>query len=141
MKKCVSDVDNPFRVWDDNNIGKAQGAQDMTTATTIAATPTKLRNGAWGARTQGHPDTGETITITTRSGKTWDATVTRVLWTGTDNDQPIAIVATATGRSLTQTTCDQCHSAPGTRTAVDSSGLHGVVCRTCDGPSYTLSFA
>lgn len=37
--------------------------------------------------------------------------------------------------------CDECHSAPGTRWATDSSGFRGKVCASCYGPSYTLSFA
>lgn len=50
----------------------------------IAATPKKLRSGAWGAWVPA-PETvteGTTIRITTRSGKSWDATVTRVVWSG-----------------------------------------------------------
>ncbi len=54
------------------------------------ATPTKLRTGAWGARTSGTVAEGDTIQITARSGKSWTATVSRVVWT----DGSIAICAT-----------------------------------------------
>lgn len=50
--------------------------------TTIAATPTKLRDGSWGARTQASVRAGDLVTITTRAGKSWDARVTRVVWSG-----------------------------------------------------------
>lgn len=58
----------------------------------MSATPAKLRDGSWGARVQGRASVGDRITITTRSGKSWDATVSRVLWTG----DGASIVATAT---------------------------------------------
>ena len=49
----------------------------------MQATPTKLRNGSWGARVQSTDVAeGDTVTVTTRAGKTWQATVERVLWTG-----------------------------------------------------------
>jgi len=54
------------------------------------ATPTKLKNGSWGARVQGAVASGDTITITTKTGKSWEARVTRVLWSG----DGIAICAT-----------------------------------------------
>lgn len=37
--------------------------------------------------------------------------------------------------------CDQCYERWAVREATDSSGIPGWVCRTCDGPSYELSFA
>lgn len=46
------------------------------------ATPAKLKNGAWGARVQGSVAEGDTVTITTRSGKSWEARVTSVVWSG-----------------------------------------------------------
>lgn len=48
----------------------------------LNATPTKLRSGAWGARVEGEPTVGDKVTITTRGGKSWEAEVSRVLWTG-----------------------------------------------------------
>lgn len=55
------------------------------------ATPTKLRNGDWGAKVQGSVQQGDEIRIQTKAGKEWTATVSRVLWSG-DN---VSIVATA----------------------------------------------
>lgn len=46
------------------------------------ATPTKLKNGSWGARVQGTAHQGDTVTITTRGGKSWRARITCVLWSG-----------------------------------------------------------
>lgn len=54
------------------------------------ATPTRLRNGDWGARARGEVSVGDVVHITTRGGKEWDATVARVLWTG----DGVSIVAT-----------------------------------------------
>lgn len=49
--------------------------------TLLKASPTKLRNGDWGAKVLGTVTEGDTVTITTRAGKSWDAKVTKVLWT------------------------------------------------------------
>lgn len=46
------------------------------------ATPAKLHNGNWGAKVQGKVVKGDIVTITTRSGKSWDAIVQRVVWSG-----------------------------------------------------------
>lgn len=61
----------------------------------ITATPAKLKSGAWGARVAGHVHEGDTITMTTRSGKSWQATIARVLWTG----DGVSICATASADS------------------------------------------
>ncbi len=54
------------------------------------ATPTKLRSGDWGARVDGPAEPGQTIRIQAKSGKSWTATVERVIWTG----QGVSIVST-----------------------------------------------
>jgi hypothetical protein len=54
------------------------------------ATPTKLRNGDWGAKVAGSVRQGDEIQIRTKAGKEWTARVARVLWSG-DN---VSIVAT-----------------------------------------------
>jgi hypothetical protein len=64
------------------------------------ATPAKLRDGSWGARIVGAdqaPKAGETCTIRAASGKTWDASITRVVWSGKDTKtgEPVALCATA----------------------------------------------
>lgn len=56
------------------------------------ATPSRLRSGAWGAKVAGQVQQGDVVTITTRSGKSWDAVVSRVLWT----DGAVSICATET---------------------------------------------
>lgn len=57
---------------------------------TITATPCKLRDGTWGAKTSETIRKGDIVMITTRAGKSWDARITRVVWTGDD----VAICAT-----------------------------------------------
>jgi len=44
--------------------------------------PTKLRTGAWGATVDGAVRAGDTVTIRTAAGKTWQARVASVVWTG-----------------------------------------------------------
>jgi len=48
------------------------------------ATPVKLRDGSWGARVLGRPRVGDEITIIANSGKTWTATISKVVWQGDD---------------------------------------------------------
>ena len=50
--------------------------------TTINATPAKLRNGTWGARVRGTVAVGALLTIQTQAGKTWQATVSSIVWSG-----------------------------------------------------------
>ncbi len=57
---------------------------------TNTASPTKLRNGSWGARVEGSAAAGDTVTITTRGGKSWEARIERVIWT----DGKVSICAT-----------------------------------------------
>lgn len=63
----------------------------MTNATIKAASPAKLRDGSWGAKVQGSVSVGDTINITTKAGKSWTATVQKVVWTG----DGVSLVATA----------------------------------------------
>lgn len=63
----------------------------MTTTITPQASPTKLRSGEWGAKVQtADIHEGQAIEITTKGGKSWTATVTKVVWRG----DGVAIVAT-----------------------------------------------
>jgi hypothetical protein len=57
-------------------------AMDNASNASIAATPAKLRSGAWGARVAGRASEGDLLTITTRAGKSWQATVAKVVWRG-----------------------------------------------------------
>lgn len=56
----------------------------------MQASPAKLRDGSWGVRTQGVPSKGQSVTVTASNGKTWSATIARVLWSG----DGVAICAT-----------------------------------------------
>ena len=58
---------------------------------TIAATPAKLKSGAWGARVAGTVNPGDVVTITSSSGRSWEAVVDRVLWSNAE----ISICATS----------------------------------------------
>lgn len=58
--------------------------------TTITATPAKLRNGTWGARVRGTVTVGALLTIQTQAGKTWQATVESIVWSG----EGVTIVST-----------------------------------------------
>lgn len=55
----------------------------MTATATRTAFPKKLRDGSWGLLI--HTETaatGDTVQVTTKSGKTWTATVGKILWHG-----------------------------------------------------------
>jgi hypothetical protein len=56
----------------------------------LTATPTKLRDGRWGARVVGSPRVGEEIEVRSASGKVWRAYVERLVWSGNG----VALVAT-----------------------------------------------
>lgn len=49
---------------------------------TMNATPRKLRDGTWGVQTRGIPSIGDTVTVRTRAGKTWETTVADIVWSG-----------------------------------------------------------
>lgn len=48
----------------------------------MKATPAKLRSGAWGARIQGTAKVGDVVQVTTSTGKSWQARVTEIVWSG-----------------------------------------------------------
>lgn len=83
---------------------------------TAQATPTKLRNGSWGAKVQStNVREGDVVTIITRGGKSWDAQVSRVLWIG----DAVAICAT-----------ESLEGKPARSRSVGSSGNCSRCCRT-----------
>lgn len=93
---------------------------------TTTATPTKLRDGSWGCKTAGTAKIGDIVTITTRSGKSWDAKITRVVRTGADeygDGDEISICAT---ESLDR---------PVARTSTRSRSANGI-CRLCGSYCY-----
>lgn len=55
----------------------------MSTTTSIPASPKKLNTGAWGAWASTESvKVGDTLAISTKSGKSWTARVTKVIWRG-----------------------------------------------------------
>ena len=79
-------------------IGRIGDNSIMTTTTTstIDASPAKLKNGSWGARVKSESvESGDSILITTKSGKSWTATVSKVLWSGNG----VSIVTTRSNKS------------------------------------------
>lgn len=49
----------------------------------FTATPLKLKNGDWGARVNSDSvQVGDIVRITTRAGKSWEAEVLKVIWSG-----------------------------------------------------------
>ncbi len=49
------------------------------------ASPIQLRTGEWGARVPApNVEVGDGLTVITRSGSAWEATVTSVVWQGAD---------------------------------------------------------
>lgn len=61
------------------------------------ATPTKLRSGAWGAKVSSpNAKRGDLVLITTKSGKSWEARITHVIWRGNG----VAICATESSEPL-----------------------------------------
>ncbi len=97
--------------------------------------PTKLRDGNWGATVEGTPVTGDTVTITARSGKSWTARITRVVWKNgkiaicaTESmDRPATSAAPNRRRKSINNECDYC--ADGI-----SFGMRpGSICSHCGG--------
>lgn len=61
--------------------------------------PAKLKEGGWGAHV--HSDKvqpGDTVSLTTKAGKEWDAVVEKVVWTGTDSDGQACALCTLVGK-------------------------------------------
>lgn len=56
----------------------------------ILATPAKLKTGDWGARVNFPVKPGDALTVQASTGKTWPATVERVMWT----DGKVSLCAT-----------------------------------------------
>lgn len=51
--------------------------------TNLTATPIKLKSGDWGARVaSANVRAGDIVRIITRAGKSWDAEVVKVVWSG-----------------------------------------------------------
>jgi len=94
------------------------------------ATPTKLRNGDWGARVSGSVRPGDAVQISTKAGKSWTAIVDRVVWTGNG----VSIVAT---RSKPKTCCvDGRHYKRESGYCYYPCPVTGLVCSPENGPCH-----
>jgi hypothetical protein len=70
-----------------------------------AATPAKLSTGAWGARVVGRADAGDSVTITSQGGKSWEASIERVVWT---NGEVTLCATSSSARAATTGRCKGC---------------------------------
>lgn len=70
----------------------------MTNATIKAASPAKLRDGSWGAKVAGSVSVGDMIQVTTKAGKSWTATVSKIVWTG-DGTSLVATASSGASKS------------------------------------------
>lgn len=107
----------------------------MKTITSDTATPAKLKNGSWGARLElaggTTPEAGDTITVEAKSGKSWTATVDRVLWTGSSNGRRVYLLAVQghdaprpQRRSYGRSKCDTCRCHAEVARSGFSADLH-----------------
>lgn len=106
----------------------------MNASPAITASPAKLRDGSWGARVPNQtPTVGAVITIRTAGGKTWDAEVAKVIWSGAD----ASIVATRPASARPAATR---HSDPVARQAASATRrAGGRACRECGGHVQSFS--
>jgi len=98
------------------------------TALPVAATPTRIRTGEWGALVQGRDAVkyGDVVTITTRSGQSWDAVVQEVVYTGPgkwSDDEVTVVVAGKIRRYDTPTTSRRSHVGGGCHTDGECSSM------------------
>ncbi len=80
------------------------------------ASPTKLQNGSWGATVPSlSVEVGDIVTITTRGGKSWDARISKIVWSGKSrySDGSVTIVATESVDSPTPSHSRSTHSHGG----------------------------
>ncbi len=126
------------------------------------ATPIKLKDGSWGARIPFDDPQDKAalrraiqnrhilLTVRAKSGKTWTAEATGLVWLS--DDGMTAIVRTASSRPRQRrtsggeyTACAECGrriSKSAAQEVPDSSGLVGPCCPRCAAlPAYERSFA
>ncbi len=119
----------------------------MTTTQKIPASPKKLRSGAWGASAKTSDiSVGDVVTITTRAGKTWDAEVTQVIWSGACSwsKNGSSILATRSlDRPCREKSSSRYCSTTRARTEAPKGwspcgypGCHWSYCDDCDGRGY-----
>ena len=73
---------------------------DTTEQPTLTGSPARLNDDSWGVRVVGEATEGAAVQVRTRSGKTWQAEIEAVLWTGTDRNtgDKIALCRTVSDR-------------------------------------------
>jgi hypothetical protein len=67
-----------------NRIAVAQELVKLAKELMASGSYTKLRDGSWGIRVDGHARVGEMVEVTTKGGQRKREKVTKVLWTGQD---------------------------------------------------------
>ena len=111
----------------------------------LSSSPTKLSDGTWGARVllDEVPASaatvaalrGQILNITARSGKTWQAKVSRVVWAGANkygSAPGVALCATVkTASARASKPCDNCQTGRAVTRGKDSSGFVGNLCAPC----------
>ena len=97
--------------------------------TTTQASPAKLRDGSWGARVRSEQvSPGDVVTITTAGGKTWQARVERVVWSG----EGVSICATSSLDRAPSGTDSRGHSIrSGASYRAGVTAAHGRTCPSC----------
>lgn len=75
----------------------------------ISATPAKLKTGDWGARVIGTAKPGDVLTITSAGGKSWIASVERVVWT--NGEVTLCATASNSDRPSSSGRCKGCGHA------------------------------
>lgn len=95
---------------------------------TTTAKPCKLRSGDWGATVSGtHVREGDTITIITKAGKSWQARVSKVVWSGSGVSICATESLTARGQHRDQGYQDYCgYACP----------VGGFICSPRNGPCH-----
>lgn len=83
--------------------------------------PSKLNDGSWGVRVNGHVDAGDVVEVRTRSGKTWESTIEAVLWSGNDREtgDPISLCQTVSDRKKSSDAGSSTHANPLVRAGKD----------------------
>jgi len=70
-----------------------------TTKEGFTGHPAKLREGGWGAHINSDQvQAGDSVHLTTKAGKEWDAVVEKVVWTGVDSDGQACALCTLVGK-------------------------------------------
>jgi hypothetical protein len=109
----------------------------MATTEQAIATPVKLSNGDWGAKAPDTVKAGDTVTIKTRAGKTWEAVIASIFTTGEkDAGEGFVLCATkAPGGKAKPRRASQQRSYGGRRTGCQCGSVEGRIkdsdCWTC----------